>query len=374
MLNPRAALRNMKEYHPPLSGRSGLRLDFNENTVGCSPKVLAVLRETTAEMLTIYPERDSVEGVVAQYLGRTDAPFASGQLLLTNGVDEAIHLVCETYLDPEDEVLIAVPTFAMYEIYALATGARVKAIQANEDFSVPVDRLLAAITPRTRLIAIATPNNPTGSIVSRADLLRIAKACPQAALLVDEAYIHFGGEPVLHDVNTVPNLFVVRTFSKVYGLANLRIGVLVSAAENMVYVRKVSSPYNLNGVALRCLPVALADKEYVSHYVAEILAGRDRLEQHLKSLGMPYWQSHANFILMHVGEKHKDLVQAMRQRGILVRDRSADPGCLGCVRITVGDKAQMDRALIALDEALKEIQWIARLQTDKGPALTGAGR
>src|SRR5579872_99136 len=372
MLNPRAALRNMKEYHPPLSGRSGLRLDFNENTVGCSPRVLEVVRQTTAEMLTIYPERDSVEGVVAQYLSPGGAPFAPGQLLLTNGVDEAIHLVCEAYLEPEDEVLVAVPTFAMYEIYALATGAKVKGIQANEDFSIPVDRLLAAVTPQTKLIAIATPNNPTGSMVSRADLLKIAKACPHAALLVDEAYIHFGGEPVLYDVNTVPNLFVVRTFSKIYGLASLRIGVLVSSAENMVYVRKVSSPYNINGIALRCLPVALDDKAYVENYVAEILKGRDRLEQSLKKLGMPYWQSHANFILMYIGEKHKDFVQAMRKRGILVRDRSADPGCLGCVRITVGDAAQMDRALPALEEALAEIQWSA--QPHPGAALTGAGR
>src|SRR5579884_181231 len=111
MLKPRAALRDMKEYHPPLSGRSGLRLDFNENTIGCSPKVLATLRETTAEMLTIYPERDSVEGVVAEYFnanlsGNQANAFAAGQILLTNGVDEAIHLVCETYLEPEDEVLI----------------------------------------------------------------------------------------------------------------------------------------------------------------------------------------------------------------------------------------------------------------------------
>src|SRR5437588_2022359 len=159
MLNGRKAVRTLPIYHPPLSGRSGLRLDFNENTVGCSPRVLAVVRETTAEMLTIYPERDSVEGLVAQHLSKKEAPFAPAQVLLTNGVDEAIHLVCETYLEPEDEVVIAVPTFAMYEIYALATGARIKNIQANEDFSVPTDRLLAAVTPRTKLIAIATPNN-----------------------------------------------------------------------------------------------------------------------------------------------------------------------------------------------------------------------
>ena len=118
MLKARDSVRNLPTYHPPLSGRDGLRLDFNENTAGCSPRVLARLRKITAEEIARYPERAPVERIVADYLG-----IEPNELLLTNGVDEAIHLLCETFLDPCDEVLVVVPTFAMYEISAAATAA-----------------------------------------------------------------------------------------------------------------------------------------------------------------------------------------------------------------------------------------------------------
>ena len=134
-LHARSAVITMKEYHPPLSGRIGLRLDFNENTLSCSPRVAAKLREISGDKLTVYPERQPIEALVAEHLG-----LPKEQVLLTNGVDEAIHLVCETYLEPEHEVLIVVPTFSMYEIYALSTGARVVTIQAEpeEEFRGPV--------------------------------------------------------------------------------------------------------------------------------------------------------------------------------------------------------------------------------------------
>src|SRR5512142_3066884 len=171
MLKARQRVLGLKEYHPPLGGRSGLRLDFNENTVGCSPRVLACLRALDYEDLARYPERESTEAAVAAHLG-----LEAAQVLLTNGVDEGIHLLAEAYLEPDDEVLLAVPTFSMYEIYALATGAKVITIQAGEDFAFPTERLLAAVTPRTRMIDIANPNNPTGAVVDEAALLKIAAA------------------------------------------------------------------------------------------------------------------------------------------------------------------------------------------------------
>src|SRR5689334_5236300 len=197
VLQAREAVRNMKEYHPPLSGRDGLRLDFNENTESPSPKVAEVLQRIANAELTKYPERAPVEALVAKYL-RLTAP----QVLLTNGVDEAIHLLCETYLEPEHEVVIVVPTFSMYEIYALSTGARVITIQAEpeEEFRFPIEKVLAAISSATRLIALATPNNPTGTVVSRENILRMVEAAPQAAVLIDEAYFHFHGETVLGEV------------------------------------------------------------------------------------------------------------------------------------------------------------------------------
>lgn len=351
MLNARAAVRNLKEYHPPLEGRAGVRLDFNENTAGCSPRVLEILRRLDQEQVARYPEREPVEREVARFLG-----VAPEQALLTNGVDEGIHLLCETYLEPGDQAVIIVPTFSMYEIYAAATGARVVCVQAGEDFQFPMASVLSAVNERTRVIAVANPNNPTGTAASREDLLRIAAAAPDAAVLVDEAYFEFYGESVLDAVSTAPNLFVARTFSKAYGLAGLRAGVLLGAAKQIKMVRRVSSPYNVNGPALACLPAALSDRGYTESYVMEVRAGRDRLQKTLAELGIRFWPSRANFVLAKIGGESRRFVEAMRQRGILVRNRSTDPGCEGCVRMTVGPAQHTDLLLAALREVIAEMR------------------
>jgi histidinol-phosphate aminotransferase len=350
MLKPRSAVAKVKEYRPPLGERRGVRLDFNENTAGCSPRVLAKLRSLGLEELARYPERESVEVRVAEFLG-----LPSAQVLLTNGVDEGIHLLCQTYIEPGDELLIPAPTYAMYEIYAAGAGAEVVAAPAAEDFRFPAVELVQRITPRTRLIAIATPNNPTGAVAGEAELLKLAAAAPDAALLVDEAYFEFWGKTLLPHVGKAPNLFVTRTFSKAYGLAGLRAGVLAGSEEQMHFVRRVGSPYSVNAAALACLPEALADAAYTGDYVAQVRRGRERMQETLRELGIRFWPSEANFVLCRIGERHLTFVEAMRRRGILVRDRNSDPGCAGCVRITIGTDAHTDAALAALREVAAEI-------------------
>ncbi|MGH9501472.1 MAG: histidinol-phosphate transaminase [Terriglobales bacterium] len=353
MLEAREAVRKLKQYQPPLGDRSGLRLDFNENTGGCSPRVIERLRRLQPEQMACYPEREPVEREVASFLG-----LQPEQVLLTNGVDEAIHLVCEAYLEPADEALIVVPTFAMYQICAAATGARVISIPADEDFRFPTAKVLGyATAPKTRLIAIANPNNPTGAVASVEDLLLIARSAPQAAVLVDEAYFEFYGESLLEYTGQVQNLFIARTFSKAYGMACLRVGVLAGAAAQVQSLRRACSPYNVNGVALACLPEALADQEYVRRYVEQVKQSREQLEESFRVLGIPFWPSQANFVLARIGSGHADFVRGMRTRGILVRDRSSDFGCEGCVRITAGWQEHTERLLGALHETLKEIGW-----------------
>lgn len=351
-LRPRIAVERMSEYHPPLAGRDGLRLDFNENTLAPSPRVAAVLQRISAEGLTKYPEREPAERIAAKHFN-----LAANCVLLTNGVDEALHLVCETYLEPEDEVIVVTPTFSMYAVYAEATGATVKAIQSDATLQFPSQRVMEAIRPNTRLIMIASPNNPTGAVVGNDVLLKIAAHAPQAALLIDEAYYHFHGETLLSSTATVPNLLVARTFSKAYGLAGLRIGLLAGHADAMKFVRKVSSPYNVNSVALECLPEALADETYIDWYAAQVRASRQELAAALDELGIYHWPSHANFILMKIGAAHAAVVDGMRKREILIRDRSKDPGCDGCIRITAGTREHTQRGIAALRETLKELQW-----------------
>jgi histidinol-phosphate aminotransferase len=349
---PRALIKRMREYHPPLGSRQGLRLDFNENTLSCSPRVLEALGKMSAADLTKYPERESVEKKVAKSLN-----LSPDQVLLTNGVDEAIHVLFQTFLDRGDELLLPTPTYSMYEVYGSGTEASIKTVPPEEDFRFPFGRLLNAITPQTKLIAIANPNSPTGAVVGREHILEILNQAPEAVVLVDEAYYHFFGETVLDLVGKIPNLIVARTFSKAYGLAGLRLGMLAASGETHHWLRTVISPYSVNSLALACLPAALDDEEYLAWYVGEVKAARAQMIKRLSELGVPQWPSEANFVLVKIGLLHKEFVQAMRRREVLTRDRSQDPGCQGCVRITVGTVEQTALGLKALEESLKEIGW-----------------
>jgi histidinol-phosphate aminotransferase len=344
----------MKEYHPPLGDRSGgLRLDFNENTHACSPRVLEVLGQISRAELTMYPERDPVERLVAEHL-----KLKPEQVLLTNGVDEAIHVLCQTYLGIGDEMLLPVPTYSMYAVYASGTEATLVEVRADVDFRFPLAALLAKITPATKVIAIANPNSPTGQVVRREDILRIAGTAPQAMVLVDEAYFHFYGQTLIDLVGHVPNVIVARTFSKVYGLAGLRLGLLAAAEEQTRWMRRVISPYSVNSLALACLPAALEDRAYIDWYVSEILAARGEFTTALEQMRVRYWISEANFVLTYLGPRHAEFCREMRVRGVLVRDRSADPGCDGCVRITIGTREQTQRGVQAMEDSLREIEWI----------------
>jgi histidinol-phosphate aminotransferase len=329
----------MKEYHPPLGSRDALRLDFNENTLACSPRVAEALAQISTGQLTRYPEREPVEAIVAAHLG-----LAPTQVALTNGVDEAIHVLFEAFLEAGDELLLPVPTYTMYEVYASSTDAQVVAVEADDSLEFPFDRLLAAITPRTKIVAIANPNSPSGTSATREELLTLAARAPHAVLLVDEAYFHFHGETVIDLIGKVPNLIVARTFSKAYGLAGLRLGLLTAPVELMQWIRRVLSPYSVNSLALACLPAALEDKLYLDWYVAEVLAARSGFEAVLDAAGLRRWPSSANFILVDIGPQHAEFVRLMRAECVLVRDRSSDPGCDGRVRITIGTREQMQHA------------------------------
>jgi histidinol-phosphate aminotransferase len=326
---PRARVQAMKEYHPPLGNRDALRLDFNENTLACSSRVAAALAQISTGQLTRYPEREPVEAIVAAHLG-----LAPAQVALTNGVDEAIHVLFEAFLEAGDELLLPVPTYTMYEVYASSTDAQVVVVQADDSLAFPFDRLLAAITPRTKIIAIANPNSPSGTSATREQLLALAARAPHAVLLVDEAYFHFHGETVIDLIGKVPNLIVARTFSKAYGLAGLRLGLLAAPVELMQWIRRVLSPYSVNSLALACLPPALG----------EVLAARSAFEAALDAAGLRRWPSSANFILADIGARHAEFVRLMCAEGVLVRDRSNDPGCDGRVRITIGTREQMQYA------------------------------
>ncbi len=347
MLKPREPIASLSPYHSPILSRAGLSLDLNESMAGCSPHVLARLRSLSAADVSLYPQREAGELLVANFLG-----VAPEQVLLTNGMDEALSLLFTSYLGAGDQLLFADPTFVMYSMLGEALSAQVVRLRSGEDLALPIADLRARISPRTRVIAIANPNNPTGLAAPRADLLRIAETAPEAAVLIDEAYFEFCGETLIPDLMRHPNLFVARTFSKAYGLAGLRLGMLIGAEGQISCLRRFSLPFNVNSVALACLEVALADQAFVSNHVAEVKQGRERLSQLFDELGLRYWPSQTNFVLVRIGATAQKFVATMQGRGILVRDSSASPGCEGCVRITIGTPSQMDGVLQAIREAI----------------------
>jgi histidinol-phosphate aminotransferase len=354
MLKPRESIARLSPYRSPITSRAGLSLDLNESMAGCSPRVLARLHSLSAAEVSLYPQREVGERLVANFLG-----IAPEQVLLTNGMDEALSLLFTTYLGPGDELLFADPTFVMYPTLGEALGAQVLRLQSGEDLALPIADFLARISPRTRVIAIANPNNPTGLAAPRADLLKIAESAPDAAVLIDEAYFEFCGaaltcRTMIPDLARYPNLFVARTFSKVYGLAGLRLGVLTGAAEQIDYLRRVSLPFNVNSVVLTCLEEAIADRSFVSEHVKQVKRGREQLAQLFDELGLRFWPSQTNFVLVRIGAEAKAFIASMQRRGVLVRDSSANPRCDGCVRITVGTPQQMDGVLQSIREAIAE--------------------
>lgn len=346
MLTPRKAILDMAPYSPPTSGREGkLRLDFNENTLGCSPRVLAVLIEKLSqEQLSIYPEYEATRRALSEFFQVPETQFA-----FTNGTDEAIQVLVHTYVGEGDEVLVLHPSYAMYRFYAEVAGARVREIPYRAgDLAFPVEELIAAVTPATRAVLISNPNNPTGTAIGVGEVVRILEAAPGAAVLIDEAYYDFYGVTALGLIGQYANLFVSRTFSKAHGLAALRAGVLFSQAENVAYLRKSQSPYSVNAVASIAVRAAVEDREYLANYVKQALEARELLYQGFERRGIRYWRSQGNFVLFEAGPRSIEIRDALRARGVLVRDRSYE--LAGTVRVTAGTPQQVERFFAALDE------------------------
>lgn len=342
-LTPRRAVQSMAPYSPPTGNRHDkLRLDFNENTVGCSPAVIEHLKSIlTAGELTVYPDYARVKAALSAHFR-----VSPDELLLTNGTDEAIQVLVNTYVDDGDEVIALRPSYAMYRFYAEVAGAKIVEVDYKAPaLAFPMAELLAAITPQTRAILIANPNNPTGTAIDLPAIERILKAAPNAAVLIDEAYYEFFGVTALPLIAKYPQLFVSRTFSKVYGMAALRMGCLFSQAANVKFLHKAQSPYSVNALAAAAAEAAIRDTAYIENYVTEALAAREMLEAGLEKLGIDYVPGSANFVLGYFGDRAVEIRDALREKAILVRDRSYE--IPGGVRITVGTRAQ---TRLVLDE------------------------
>ena len=262
----RKAVARMRPYHPPLEDRDGkLRLDFNENTLGCSPKARAAIRNLSSAAVSMYPEQDTVRRELARFFG-----VRNDELLLTNGTDEALHLIVDTFLEPDDIVLLVEPTFAMYRFYSELAGARIQALRYDAAMQFPMKALLAALRKPPRIFFLANPNNPTGSVLRPAELRRILKAATRTLVVVDEAYFEYSGITILPWIRRNNNLVVTRTFSKAAGLAGLRLGCIFAHRSITEYCRKAQSPYPVGVAALAAARATVRDQTLPAQHAPRI--------------------------------------------------------------------------------------------------------
>ena len=334
-----------------------LRLHMNENTAGCAPAVLSALHAMTREAVARYPDYDRATDACARALGVTPA-----HLVLTNGLDDGLHAAsnrARTFGSAARlegrafEAIVIEPAFEMFAAAAEAADADVVRVEMGEGFRFPLDEVLAAITPRTRIVFVNDPNNPTGQGVEPGAIERIAAAARHAIVLVDEAYADFSGRTLVGPaLDRHPNLVVGRTFAKSHGLAGLRIGALVGHTELIETIRRRQPPYHVNAFAVAALVAALAAPEYAAWFVDQAARSRELIYDWSRRRGLAYWRSEANFVLVRIGPAASDVTAAAAARGVLIRDKSAAPRCEGCVRLAAGVVEHTERALATLDAVL----------------------
>jgi histidinol-phosphate aminotransferase len=344
----RRAVERMRPYNPPLEGRTDkLRLDFNENPIGCSPAVRRALAKLSSPSISAYPEQETVRRKAAKHFGaRPD------ELLLTNGTDEALSLIVNSFVEPRDTVLLVEPTYAMYRFYAELAGARIVAPRYDSEMRFTWNKVIAALRKGPRVFFLPNPNSPTGNLLSRRELRRLLNAATRTMIVIDEAYFEFSGVTVIPWIRRYKNLIVTRTFSKTCGLAGLRIGCIFVNRELAATMRKAQSPYPVNAAALAAAEAAMKDRKFITTTKGKVIHARGIFGREMARLGVKTYPSGGNFVLVRFGERAKGIVAGLGRKGILVRDRSSDFGGEGYVRVTMGTPAQMRRLLRELKELL----------------------
>ena len=347
-IEPRRAIANFRKRPAILEGRADkLRLDMNESMIGCSPRVRAALRRLKSEDLAMYPEKGTAAARFAPFFG-----VHPSELVVTAGIDEALRLIADVFLERGRSALLVEPTFPMYRFFAEQRDARIHTLRCDEEMQLPVQDVLRALRQSPTVFFLPNPNNPTGALLNRKTLARILDAARRTLVVVDEAYFEFSGVTVLPWIRRRRNLVVARTFSKAAGLAGLRIGCLFAHRELAAIFRSSQDPFPVGVAQLAAAEAALRDAKFTRRAAAEIIRGRKILENGLDQLGVRVFPSAANFVLADLGERGRGIIAALAEEGILIRDQSDAVGRAGFARITVGLPAQMHFFLRALQKIM----------------------
>jgi len=343
----------MTKYQKPAELYDGLRLHQNENTGGCSPKVIEALAALHPEEIGFYPPYEAATRACAEYIG-----VDPDHLTLLNGLDEGIMCTAIGYLrttvgGPAPEAVIPDPAFEIFAIDSEVLGAAPVRVAPNPDFSFPLDRVLSAITSRTRVVFLTSPNNPTGVLTPLPAIREVARALPPGAVVfVDEAYFEFCGQTFVPELAAFPNVVVGRTFSKAFGLAGIRIGAITGHPDALEPIRLAVPVYSVNIAAVAAVQAALADRAHLRNYLAQVEQSKALVYAACDRLGLQYWKSAANFVLVRAGDRLDAILDTAVAHKIYLRDRSSEPGCEGCLRVATGVVEHTRRFIDVLEEVL----------------------
>jgi histidinol-phosphate aminotransferase len=332
----RRAILLRRTFEPPSEGREKkVRLDFNENTAGCSPVVRRAIARLTAKQLAMYPDYRPATRRLARYFG-----VRPEELLLANGADDALRAFFDAFVEERGRILICEPTFPMYRYFAEIFGARLDVLRYTADMEFPLPDVIAALRKKPRVLFIANPNNPTGTLLRPESIQKILRAATHTAVVIDEAYAEFSRVTLVPWIRRYPHLFVVRTFSKVAGLAGLRLGAVLACADSLDFLRRAMPPFPVNVAALVAADAAVRNPKEMRRYVSEINRLREWFGAKLRRLGVKTYPSAANFLLADFGPKGPALFRRAERQGILLRERSKEIAP-GFVRITIGTGPEM---------------------------------
>ena len=334
MIKPRKTIENITPYQTDKYYYDWrLKLDSNENIYGASPCVISAIKNFDEKEISLYPCYGKLLDKLAQKHFLED-----GNILLTNGCDEALNIIINTYMEPQDEFLSFNPSFSMPALYTKIMDGVVKHIDYDEKFVFNYEKVLNSKTDKTKIFYLATPNNPTGELTKASILEILLKQMEDVLFIVDCTYINFAQDVTFQDyldlIKTYKNLVVVKSFSKDFALAGLRLGFIAADKEIISNLKKVSSPYNVNAIALHCALSVLNDDKF--ERVKELnLKAKEALEEELKKAGYHPYPSQANFILCDFYNHTDFYYEKLKKNGVIVRNFPKNSPISTCLRITV---------------------------------------
>jgi len=338
---------NLKNFKPYSSARSlyqkGIFMDANENSFG------SVITNPLDPELNRYPDPYSMD--LRKALGKF-LEISEKNIFVGNGSDEAIDLLIRLFVESREEILIVEPAYGMYKVAGEVAGVNVRSYTLNSDFKMDVEKLLAQINSKTKIVFCCSPNNPSGTLVSLEDIEKITKNF-KGLFVVDEAYVEFASKPSLASkVKLIENLCVIRTFSKAWGLAGIRVGYAVANEKVIEYLNKIKPPYNLNRLSSKLAIEALSQYQKLIEFRQLVLNERKKLAEDLTKLGFRVFSSEANFLLCYYPKSSQIAKKLAIGFAIIVRDFGSKPSLNDCIRITVGTPEQNLRLIQSLTKIL----------------------